>query len=92
MIRRGSTCVALATILLAVSLVSAGAQADDAALRHARAVLKASPLIDGHNDLPWVIREKGNPPRDVEAYDIAKRARFDTDIPRLREGLVGGQF
>ena len=71
---------------------SAGAQADDAALRRAKAVLRASPIIDTHNDLPWVIREKGTPARDVESYDIAKRARFDTDIPRLREGRVGAQF
>jgi len=76
--------------LLAAS--SVGAQADDAALRHARTILRARPIIDTHNDLPWVIREKGTPPRDVEAYDISKRARFDTDIPRLREGMVGAQF
>jgi membrane dipeptidase len=61
-------------------------------LRRAKALLRTSPVIDTHNDLPWVIREKGNPPRDVERYDIAKRARFDTDLPRLREGMVGAQF
>jgi membrane dipeptidase len=71
---------------------TAYAQADDAALRRAKAVLRTTPLVDTHNDLPWVIREKGNPPRDVESYDIAGRARFDTDLPRLREGMVGVQF
>jgi membrane dipeptidase len=68
------------------------AQDDDAALRRARALLRQTPLVDTHNDLPWVIREKGTPPRDVEAFDISKRAKFDTDIPRLREGMVGTQF
>lgn len=63
---------------------------DDPSLRRAREVLRSAPLIDGHNDLPWVIREKLG--GDVEGYDISQRARYDTDIPRLREGLVGAQF
>ncbi len=40
-------------------------EADDPALRQAREFLKQHPLIDGHNDLPAVIRESGKPPRDV---------------------------
>ncbi|MGH8031251.1 MAG: dipeptidase [Luteimonas sp.] len=68
------------------------ASAEDAALRHARELLKKHPLIDGHNDLPNVIREKGSPLRDVEAYDLSKRAAHDTDLERLRQGGVGAQF
>src|SRR5688572_20690779 len=68
------------------------ASADDAKLQEARELLKRHPLIDGHNDLPNVIREKGNPPRDVVAYDLNRRTAGDTDIARLREGGVGGQF
>jgi membrane dipeptidase len=62
----------------------------DPFLLRAREILNEAPVVDGHNDLPWVIREKfgGN----VEGYDIAQRAEFDTDIPRLREGQVGTQF
>ena len=82
--------VCLLGMLLAIPTVDA--QSDDAAMRRAKAILRTSPIIDTHNDLPWVIREKGTPPRDVESYDIAKRARFDTDLPRLREGMVGAQF
>jgi membrane dipeptidase len=66
--------------------------AEDPALEHARALLKQHPLIDSHNDLPAVIRESGKPPRDVDAYDLNARTAGDTDIPRLREGGVGGQF
>ncbi len=84
----GAVCT-LATVL---ALHSAAAQSEDAALRRAKAILRTTPIIDTHNDLPWVIREKGTPPRDVESYDISKRARFDTDIPRLRQGMVGAQF
>jgi membrane dipeptidase len=83
---------ALALVATALLASTAGAQSEDAALRRARAVLRTTPIVDTHNDLPWVIREKGTPPRDVESYDIAGKARFDTDIPRLREGMVGVQF
>ncbi|MGH7494314.1 MAG: dipeptidase [bacterium] len=65
---------------------------NDAALHHARQLLKSTPLIDGHNDLPWVIREYGPSPRDVEAYDLRKRTPHDTDLQRLQEGQVGAQF
>ena len=77
---------------MVLAIPSASAQSDDAAMRRAKAILRTTRVIDTHNDLPWVIREKGTPPRDVESYDIAKRARFDTDLPRLREGMIGAQF
>ena len=86
---RLGTCLAVGTLLAASTAL---AQSDDAAMRRAKAILRTTPLIDTHNDLPWVIRESGTPPRDVGAYDISKRARFDTDIPRLRAGMVGAQF
>lgn len=54
--------------------------------------LEASPVIDGHNDLPWAIREDTVAPRDVAAYDLRTRTRGMTDIPRLQQGQVGGQF
>src|ERR1022692_199365 len=63
-------------------------------------VLKRTPLIDGHNDLPWEIRErfKGRLGAIDLASDTSKitpppdHAPLMTDIPRLRAGLVGGQF
>ena len=69
---------------------SANAQDEDAALERARKILQSAPIVDGHNDLPWVIREKFG--GDVEGYDISVRAQYDTDLPRLREGVVGTQF
>jgi membrane dipeptidase len=48
-------------------------------------------LVDGHNDLPWTLRE--NFESDLSRVDLRKRgATVDTDIPRLREGRVSGQF
>src|SRR6202044_1256092 len=65
----------------------------DNALAVARDVLRRAPLIDGHNDLPWVIRQDRQARGDVIAYDLARvHERGDTDIPRLREGRVGAQF
>jgi membrane dipeptidase len=78
--------------LALLAAFAAPAHAEDAALEHARELLARHPLIDGHNDLPEVIREKGKPPRDVVAYDLRQRTAGDTDIPRLRAGGVGGQF
>jgi membrane dipeptidase len=57
-------------------------------------VLSSTPLIDGHNDLPWAIRGSGVAPHDVEAdaHDLRSSTPFHTDIERLRAGMVGGQF
>src|SRR5271154_998452 len=70
-----------------------GSVTADNALAVARDVLKRAPLIDGHNDLPWVIRVDRAARGDVVAYDLNRvHERADTDIPRLREGQVGAQF
>jgi membrane dipeptidase len=84
--------LAAAVAVLATGVFAAVSPAGDAEHAKARELLKRHPLIDGHNDLPWVIRESGKPPRDVDAYDLNRRTPGDTDIARLREGGVGGQF
>jgi membrane dipeptidase len=58
----------------------------------ARRVLSTTPLIDSHNDLPWVIRERGTPPRDIDAYDLRKTTIGQTDFARLKAGMLGAQF
>jgi membrane dipeptidase len=82
-------------LLLGIALVlgwqSACADPDaDPYLEQARAILKKAPLVDGHNDLPMLIRDEFG--GDVEGHDIAVAASHDTDIPRLRAGGVGTQF
>jgi membrane dipeptidase len=85
----------LVTLILAVT-ACAGSQAQQATgdphLEVARRVLSTTPLFDGHNDLPWAIRNARNGPRDVAAYGLTGRTGGHTDIPRLREGMVGAQF
>jgi membrane dipeptidase len=71
--------------------VTKSADADPHMARAVR-VLRATPLVDGHNDLPWAIREDSTRPRDVAAYDLRKPTRGHTDIARLRKGMVGAQF
>ncbi len=69
------------------------AMQDDEALTKARALLTRTPVFDGHNDLAWVIHKDPKARGDVRAYDLTRvHAEGDTDIPRLREGMVGAQF
>jgi membrane dipeptidase len=58
----------------------------------AKALHKQAPLIDGHNDYPWALREH-NIERDINKLDIrTSQPSIHTDIARLRAGGVGGQF
>ena len=84
------TALALAASVAAAD--PAGGQERDRNLDRAVRVLRSTPLIDGHNDLPWAIREHEMRPRDVEAYDLRNRTAGHTDLDRLRQGMVGGQF
>lgn len=79
-------------IALALMGSSAAAQSADPALDHARRLLRESPLIDGHNDLPWEIRTSKSAPRDVDAYDLRQPAPKHTDLARLKDGQVAAQF
>jgi membrane dipeptidase len=57
----------------------------------ARALLSRSPLVDGHNDLAWELRESAS--SDLTTTDLAGPVSFThTDLPRLAEGRVGAQF
>jgi len=67
-------------------------QTRDRHMETALRVLSTTPLVDGHNDLPWEIRSQESAPMDVEAYDLRERTSGHTDLPRLRAGHVGAQF
>lgn len=63
-----------------------------AALERVRAMLEKTPLIDGHNDLPIVIRNDPAAKGDVVKFELRRRrSSGDTDIPRLQEGQVSAQ-
>lgn len=81
----------LTAALLLVERPAPAAAQEDPYLARARAVLSRTPLFDGHNDLPWAIRN-ARVPNDVAAYGLEGRTEGHTDIPRLREGMVGAQW
>ena len=65
-----------------------------ALIAQARKLLHESPLIDGHNDLPWQYFKLGN---DINAIRLEEdttkiNPTFVTDISRMRKGCMGGQF
>lgn len=48
-------------------------------------------VFDGHNDLPWMLRDRGD--RSFHKIDLRRPQKgMHTDIPRLRRGNVGAQF
>jgi membrane dipeptidase len=57
----------------------------------ARDMLSRFPVVDGHNDLAWALRQAGSP--DPGRTDLAAPVSFThTDLPRLAAGGVGAQF
>src|SRR5205823_5816779 len=66
--------------------------ASDVYLARAKRILATTPLIDGHNDLPWRIREDSIARGNVDAYDLSKHTPGHTDLDRLKAGMVGAQF
>ena len=89
---RSIACVFAAVVF---SLATTTAVAQDVTARVAR-VLKATPLIDGHNDWPDVLREREGDGRWTMDLRTGLGNRqpepYNTDIARLRQGMVGGQF
>ncbi|HEY2442858.1 MAG TPA: dipeptidase [Streptosporangiaceae bacterium] len=60
-------------------------------LDRARDILRRSPLLDGHNDLPWTLRKMAD--SDLDRVDLSRPVPdTHTDLPRLRAGGVGAQF
>ncbi|HET9447673.1 MAG TPA: dipeptidase [Steroidobacteraceae bacterium] len=83
---------ALLSALLFVTFSSAARAAEDAALAHARKLLRSAILVDGHNDLPWAVRTNKAAPGDVVKYDLRTTTSGQTDLARLKLGGVGAQF
>ncbi len=86
-----AAAVALLVSAATLHAISESPQADAALMNRARALHKQVPLIDGHNDYPWALRETAG--RDLDKLDISRpQPAIMTDIARLRSGGVGGQF
>jgi membrane dipeptidase len=97
--RRILACLFAALPAMAIAAAPAAKDAELAA--RVDRVLTATPVIDGHNDLPWEIRSEfgnaGNIDLAADTSTLRSKTGDDdvhlmTDIPRLREGHVGAQF
>lgn len=87
---RGFTALGIVWLAVTTTSVAAAPPLPEISER-ARRVHESAILFDGHNDLPWLLRDLG----DVrfEKIDLAKRLQStQTDLPRLREGGVKAQF
>ena len=79
----------LLSVLPSSRRLSAQAAKPDSFRIRALAILRSVPLIDGHNDIPDAIRERGG----LDSVDSsASQPKLMTDIPRMRAGGMGGQF
>src|SRR5215213_7380739 len=83
-----------ALALVALLAASAHAQTDATAARIDR-ILREVPLIDGHNDLPYQYQERvKNHLAEIDLRQDQSKLTpaLHTDIARLRQGRIGGQF
>jgi membrane dipeptidase len=80
-----------ACVVLLWAASSSGQTADPKLLERATALLDSAPLIDTHNDLPTHLLEQLG--GDLTRTDLSKiQLSLSADVPRLREGHVGGQY
>lgn len=89
-----------ASLCLSFAAAVSAAPSDAEIERRVERVLARTPLIDGHNDLPWQVRERFN--SKWSAIDLRQNTSqlkppegepaLMTDIPRIRAGHMGGQF
>ncbi|KAM7040441.1 dipeptidase 1 [Acridotheres tristis] len=75
-------------LVLALALPSTGQQY----LEEAKRIMNITPVIDGHNDLPWQLLKKFNNQLRLPEANLAVLNDTHTNIPKLRQGHVGGQF
>ncbi|XP_044062137.1 dipeptidase 1 [Siniperca chuatsi] len=76
--------------LYLVLWVSSCASAEDLYMTRALKLMSETPLIDGHNDLPWQLRKQFN--NELNKVDLNTLATTHTNIPKIKEGRLGAQF
>jgi hypothetical protein len=60
-------------------------------LLHAQCILRGTPLVDGHNDFPFILRQELK--LEIYGHDFATiDAASHTDIKKMKRGQLGGQF
>jgi len=83
--QKGPLSFSLSSIFCGLGLlVGVPCFATDDPLARARAILARHPIVDGHNDLPWAIRESASAPRDVAAYDLRRRTTGEGESQKAK--------
>ncbi|XP_042371564.1 dipeptidase 1-like [Plectropomus leopardus] len=72
--------------------ISSGAvtSQEDPHMTRAKQLMSETPLIDGHNDLPWQLRKQFN--NQLNNVDLNTLDTTHTNIPKIKEGRLGAQF
>ena len=79
------------TVCILPLVVLAQQPASDPLVERARRLLRETPIIDGHNDYPWEVRQRAQ--GDITKLELrVPQPMIMTDLPRLKAGGVGGQF
>ncbi|XP_053491333.1 dipeptidase 1 [Ictalurus furcatus] len=73
-------------VLLACTFTSRADKYKEQALR----LMSETPLIDGHNDLPWQLRKQFN--NQLNSVDLYKLSSTHTNIPKIKQGHLAAQF
>lgn len=92
----GAVVVVVLVIVIAVPCALLLGKKDDQPkemtyIQRAQKILDETPLVDGHNDVPYQIRIKYQNRFENMTFDTSE-PEWHTDIPRLRQGKVGSQF
>jgi membrane dipeptidase len=85
-------CILLLAASATLQAQTAAQSTKDPYLDRAQRILSQTPLIDGHNDLPWRIREDSIARGNVDKYDLRGHTPGHTDLDRLKKGMIGAQF
>lgn len=80
-----------ACIAVQSASLSAGERGNVVLSENANKIHSEALVVDGHNDLPWELRQQGS--LSFDKLDVSQQQKtLQTDLPRLREGGVGAQF
>ncbi|XP_074014077.1 dipeptidase 1 [Numenius arquata] len=84
----GGSMVLVLALVLRLLLPCAGQHHREEAER----IMTTTPVIDGHNDLPWQLLKRFNNQLELPEANLTTLNGTHTNIPKLRQGHVGGQF
>jgi membrane dipeptidase len=93
--RHNPTIFLILSLLYAGNTFAADRYSEEALTKRVASILKKTPLIDGHNDLPMVytIRAGGNLDQMPFTSDLSAIEKpTHTDHSRMVKGMMGGQF